>query len=304
MVHSEILKPHSEFSLQNTIYGYRYFLWEIENGPRVRFTLRYSKDTVIEVELEQKRWDLQVIMRTSGKLDEKMIDWSKDRVRFCFGIDEDLSQFKLVAKQDPHLREAIEKLPGYRLKATPSVYEMLVACIISQNCTRDAFFQGLKELVESIGRKELIDKREVFGFPLPEEMRSAKLESFKPRLRYRMKGIQQVLQGLGDDYSTDHTAHMGFFEWERIRNLPPERSVEELKKLRGVGDYTAWAIQLYGLRRHSVVFVDGYVQKLLGKLYFSGRKPSFGDIRRFAQQEWGEWQGYCLDFLLAYSQIG
>ncbi len=148
-----------------------------------------------------------------------------------------------------------------------------------------------ERLVKAIGRRERINDEMVYAFPLPKEIEQAPQDALSEAgLYYRAKFIQGVAGRLTP----------GFLE--QLGSSSPEQGMATLKSFKGIGDYTARVVQIYGLRRFNLSFVDGYLQKLLGALYLDTSTPTTKEIFAFAQAKWGKWQAYALDLLIAYWQ--
>lgn len=274
------------FNLRWINLGYRYSRWWGEEGEIYQGAL-LSNNRVVQLVLSQDRDRVFLKIRSNYKLKDKEIEELRRRVLFSFGLDEDLSPLFKIASKDRYLSRIIKKLPGYRLKSTLSIYEAVISGIISQNCSARAFFNMQEEFIKKWGKREMIGDKEVFAFPSLEEILRGK-EIFKDkRLLYRSKSIKEVAREF----------KKGFLS--KLEGLSIEKGIEYLKRLKGVGEYTARITYIYGMRRYNLLFIDGYVKKLMKKLY---QITSPGEIYRFGRERWGEWQAYLLDILIAYDQ--
>ncbi len=286
------LSPHTvgQFDLKHLNLGYRYSPWKEENGAFSQGLL--CGDRAVKVVVGGGSRGALLRVRSQEELLEKEVEVIVDKVLFCLGLKDDLTELTGLGEDDPHLREALDALPGYRLKATPTVYEAILSAMISQNCSRDAFFSMLSQFRRSFGRIAEIEGQSMEAFPTPEEVVEGDLRRVEdPRLRYRMTSIGELARVLTKDFLN------------RLEGLPPDEGIEELEKLRGIGGYTARVVQLYGMRRYEVGFFDGYVQKLIGRLYLKKEKPRPREVLQFMKERWGSWQGYALDVIIAYAQL-
>ena len=286
------LRPYivGEFNLACLNLGYRYSPWKEENGAFSQGLLCGEK--VVKVTLAEEKEGVVLRTKSGQEILKDELEVIGNKILFCLGLPVELSALVHLGQDDPHLREALDALPGYRLKATPTVYEAILSAMISQNCSRDAFFVMLSEFRRSFGRMAKIEGQSIEAFPTPREVVEGDLRRIEdPRLRYRMKSIREVAGVLTQDFLN------------RLEGLPPEEGIEELEKLRGIGDYTARVVQLYGMRRYEVGFFDGYVQKLIGRLYLKKEKPRPREILQFMEERWRNLQGYALDVIIAYAQL-
>jgi len=280
---------NGEFDLNSLRMGYRYSPWEERDGEFHQGILHNGK--VVKAILKSKKGKLWLCLKSNSALSPRETTWLREKVIYCLGLRDDLSPLYELAKRDANLKKALSALPGYRLKSPLTLHEAIISAMLSQNCSAQAFFSMRERLIRAIGRREKINDELVYTFPLPEEIAEAPPDLLSEAgLYYRAKFIQGVTRRLS----------AGFLH--QLEATSPAEGVATLKSLQGIGDYTARVVQIYGLRRFNLGFVDGYVQKLLGWLYLDTPKPKPKKILSFAQAKWGEWQAYVLDLLIAHWQ--
>lgn len=277
------------FDLNSLRMGYRYSPWEERDGEYHQGLLHNKK--VVKAILKSNKGRLLLRLESNSVLSPHEISGVGEKVAYCLGLGDDLSPLSLLAKRDANLKKVLLALPGYRLKSPPTLYETIIAAMLSQNCSAQAFFSMRERLVKTLGRREVIGGEMIYAFPLPKEIAQAPKDVLSEAgLYYRAKFIQEVASRLSAVFL------------EQLGLSSPEQGMAALKSFKGVGDYTARVVQIYGLRRYNFLFTDGYVQKLLGRLYLGTHKPHPREIYTFAQAQWGEWQAYVLDLLIAYEQ--
>ncbi len=277
------------FDLNCLRMGYRYSPWMEREGKFYQGIL--CNDRVVKAILRSQKGKLWLCLESNSALSSEEIVWLRERVIYWLGLKDDLSPLLELAKGDRNLQEALTALPGYRLKATSTLYEAIISAMLSQNCSAQVFFSMRDKLIKTVGRREGINDEIVYAFPLPGEIEAASEEALmEAGLYYRTKFIRGVAGHLNS----------GFLH--RLELISPEEGIKALKSLKGIGDYTARVVQIYGLRRYNLLFTDGYVQKLLGTLYLGTAKPKPKEIFAFAEGKWGRWQAYALDLLIAHWQ--
>jgi len=125
----------------------------------------------------------------------------RERVIYWLGLKDDLSPLLELAKGDRNLQEALTALPGYRLKATPTLYEAIISAMLSQNCSAQVFFSMRDKLIKTVGRREGINDEIVYAFPLPGEIEAASEEALmEAGLYYRTKFIRGVAGRLSSGF--------------------------------------------------------------------------------------------------------
>lgn len=279
-----------EFSLESSQFGYTFSPWK-RFGGQIHKCLTFDGG-LAKLTISQVGGATSLCITSANELPERVVEKLVEKVVYLFGLDEDLTGLEELGETDPNLRRALKALPGYRLKATPTLEEMVLSAVISQNCSREMFLKMYWRFVERFGRRTRVDGETWCAFPTTRELLAANWEELKGCVAYRAATVMSVAKSLDGDMV------------RRIVAGPPSEGVALLRGVKGVGEYTAWATQLYGLRRYNLIFVDRYVQKLLGKLYLGREKVSPRGIRVFAREMWGDWQGYALDVLIAYHQGG
>lgn len=288
------LQVRAPYDLRLICRGYVFPPWRFQGGSAVRALVTPSGQ-VVEAQVCQsgsvEHPEIQVWLRCSGKLGSQEISALCAQIDWALGLTEDLSAFHRVARNDPELSRAIRELKGYRVKVTGDLHEMLVSAVVSQNTSFRAFRQMLMAVVEKFGPSVLLDDRKVCAFPAAEILARASPEELRAAGAYRAQAIHNVSRALLDGLE------------KQIEDLSAHEAAKRLMAVKGLGPYSAHAALLYGLRRYDAFFTDTYVLKVLGNLFFRGKKPTEARVRDFAARRWGAWQGLALDLLLAW-QMG
>ncbi|KPL17903.1 MAG: hypothetical protein AMJ92_10530 [candidate division Zixibacteria bacterium SM23_81] len=271
--------------------GYLFAPWLFEHGKPVRALLSPSGH-VVEARLVQSgsinRPKIQMLLSSATELSSGDISSLCAQLDWTLGLTEDLSAFYNIAKNDPALSRAMMELKGYRVKTTRDLHEMLVSAVVSQNTNFHSFRRMLMALAERFGSSILLDGRKVSAFPSAQVLAKSSQKALEGIGAYRSQAIQNVslaiLNGLEG----------------QIEGRTTEEATERLMSIKGLGPYSAHAAILYGLRHYDAFFIDTYVLKVMGNLFFEGKRPTGSKLRDFADQRWGAWQGLALDLLLAW----
>lgn len=266
-------------------WGYRFSPWKEEGGTFYKaFSLETGSLFLAFFEKIDGEWYLRI---KGAETDEER---ALRLIEKTLGHREDLVPLLSLSKSDPMLARALRELPGYRLKSTPSPHEALFSAIISQNVSRDGFFKMLAEFKELLGVRVEADGYVDFVFPSLEELRDFDPFDFKDRrLIHRASIIRDIAREVDGDF---------FVELSR----DPLSGIDALVKFRGVGEYTARATLLYGYRAYEIPVVDRYIQKMLAYLYADPGLREPNGLIAFALDRWGEYAGYAVDLLIAWSQ--
>ncbi len=151
-------------------------------------------------------------------------------------------------------------------------FETLISFIISANNN----IPRIKKIIEALC--ELLGDRVngSYSFPTPESIVSAGIEGLAPikagfRTKYIVDAAQKVASG---EISLEYIQNCGYLE-----------ALNELKKIKGVGDKVANCVLLFGFGYLNAFPVDVWVKRVINKYYGEGFDPvSFGEYAGVAQQ--------------------
>jgi N-glycosylase/DNA lyase len=212
-------------------------------------------------------------------------------VRHMFRLDEDLSEFYALARDDPVLGWCVRGA-GRMLRA-PSVFEDVVKTI----CTTNTAWSGTRKMTAAlVDRLGVIAPGGAHAFPTPAAMASADETFYRDIVRagYRGPYLRQLAVDVAD----------GRIDLEALAN--PELSDQEiaarLLALPGVGPYAAAHVMLTSLGRYSRLILDSWTRPTYAKL--SGARRPLVDRtieRRF--RRYGEWAGLAFWLFLTRSWV-
>jgi DNA-3-methyladenine glycosylase II len=159
---------------------------------------------------------------------------ARDQVQRMLSLDVDGSGFPEVGRRDPVVGGLQERWPGLRPVGFCSPYEAAVWALI---CHRIRMVQAarIKErMADRLG--EVVDVHGDRRRAFPGPARLAVLEGF-PGL---FAGKVENLRSLGE------AAAVGELDGGRLRALPRDQALAELKRLPGIGDFSAELVLLRG----------------------------------------------------------
>ena len=106
--------------------GLFYFFYESEPVREI-----YFNGKLFKLEFRQKNNCLIITCPMKFKKEER--DNLIRRIKYCFGLEEDLTDFYKICEKDPVLKDHLEKIKETRIISAFSDFESLVGAIISQN---------------------------------------------------------------------------------------------------------------------------------------------------------------------------
>jgi N-glycosylase/DNA lyase len=211
------------------------------------------------------------------------------QLRHMLRLDEDLSAFYAVARDDPALAWAAAG--AGRMLRSPTVFEDVVKTICTTNCAWGGTVRMVTALVEHLGIPARSGKR---TFPTPAAMAEAGEEFYRDVARAGYRGA--YLRKLADDVAS------GALDLEDLND--PEMPVEEIEArllaLPGVGPYAAAHVMLTSLGRYSRLVLDSWTRPTYAKL--AGRKATDRTIERKFRR-YGDFAGLAFWLLLTRSWV-
>jgi DNA-3-methyladenine glycosylase II len=156
------------------------------------------------------------------------------QVERILSLDVDGSGFAAVGERDPVVGEVQRRYPGLRPVGFWSPYEAAAWTVIGHRIRITQATAVKARMAKELGEPVSFGDRVVYAFPSPERL--TKLGMF-PGLAGRKP---EWLRSLA------HAALDGQLDAARLRAMPHEEAMADLKKLPGIGDFSAGLILLRG----------------------------------------------------------
>ncbi len=202
------------------------------------------------------------------EIDEKI--FKKDYLSY-FDLERDYSEIIKSYEYDKTVFDAASVGGGIRIfRQDP--WETLISFIISQNNNIPRIKKIIEALCQTLG--EEVDG--VYLFPTAESIVKAGIEGLAPiksgfRAKYIVDAAEKVLSGE--------------ISLERIAKSDYPDALEELKKIKGVGDKVGNCVLLFGFGFYEAFPVDVWVKRVINKYYGDNfDASSFGKYAGIAQQ--------------------
>jgi 3-methyladenine DNA glycosylase/8-oxoguanine DNA glycosylase len=206
------------------------------------------------------------------------------QLRHMFRLDEDLSPFYAVARDDADLAWAA--VGAGRMLRSPTVFEDVVKTICTTTCAWGGTVRMVTALVDELGTAAPTGAH---AFPSPTQMAEADESFYRDVARAGYRGA--YLRALAS------SAASGELDLEELNDpeLPVEEIEERLLALPGVGPYAAAHVMLTSLGRYSRLVLDSWTRPTYAKL--AGRKASDKTIAgRF--KRYGDYAGLAFWLML------
>jgi 3-methyladenine DNA glycosylase/8-oxoguanine DNA glycosylase len=225
--------------------------------------------------------------RSGARVDEAIAR----TVRHMLRLDEDLSGFYAVCRDDPELGWCAHGA-GRMLRA-PTVFEDVVKTICTTNTAWSGTRKMTRALVDNLGVQAPGGAR---AFPTPAAMAEAGEGFYRDIARAGYRG--PYLHRLACDVAE------GRLDLQLLddRELSDEEVATRLLALPGVGPYAAAHVMLTALGRYSRLVLDSWTRPTYVKLAGARRAVQDATIeRRFGR--YGEWAGLAFWLYLTHSWV-
>jgi 3-methyladenine DNA glycosylase/8-oxoguanine DNA glycosylase len=206
------------------------------------------------------------------------------QLRHMFRLDEDLSPFYAVARDDADL--AWVAGGAGRMLRSPTVFEDVVKTVCTTNVAWGGTVRMVTALVDELGTSAPTGAH---AFPSAAQMAEANESFYRDIARAGYRGA--YLRALAASVAS------GELDLEELNDpeLPVDEIEERLLALPGVGPYAAAHVMLTSLGRYSRLVLDSWTRPTYAKL--AGRKASDKTIaRRF--KRYGDYAGLAFWLML------
>lgn len=208
----------------------------------------------------------------------------KDKVSFMFSLDDDLTEFYSIAKNDSVLKHVIRNLYGLKIQTTPTLFEGLVIGFCLQWTSFSRGVQMIDCLVKKYGERV----NEYYAFPRSDALARTKLKKLREcKLGFRAERIKWIAEKVTEGLNLD-----------RLKSLPDNRLKEEVMRIKWVGEWTAEAMLLWRFKRYNNFPLDVWSSKIFQTFYPELKKGALDDIKRFAEKRWGKYKGLAYYYLM------
>jgi 3-methyladenine DNA glycosylase/8-oxoguanine DNA glycosylase len=240
---------------------------------------RLASGRVVELQIEGAIDGIAV--EIDADLDEAERREVEAKVAWMLGLNQALSAFYALAREEPKLAHVEEKAQG-RLLRSPTLFEDVVKTILTTNTAWSGTIRMAEALVSQFG-PPLPEDPARHAFPTPEQLAAAgegMLRS-EARLGYRAPYVLALARAVAS----------GDFDLEALKstNLETAELRRRLLALKGVGEYAA-ANLLMLLERYDFLPVDSWALKLVSHEWHDGAPVSRAEVEA-AFAHWGQWKG-------------
>lgn len=210
-------------------------------------------------------------------------------VRDWFDLDTDLKPFYRMARQDDLLKPIVKKYHGYRIVGQPDLFESLVWAVLGQQINL-AFAYTLKSrFVSEFGERVKWNNAPHHLFPTPEVVAQIKPEQLLALQFSRQKAAYTI--------NIAQAFESGDVSKAKLSKLPFEEAKEQLRKIKGIGNWTAnYALMKTFRYPDAFPLEDAGLHNAIKRQLNLKAKPSLDRVRKIFKKYKG-WEAYATLYL-------
>jgi DNA-3-methyladenine glycosylase II len=241
--------------------------------------------------------ELCLTLHSRDALSKRMRTKAADLIASIFNINEDMAPFCLAMQHDPIMSSLIRQLRGVRSPTTPTIFEALIDSVIEQQISLKAAHSIERRLIRAVGSTLAVHDLVYYSYPIPVILAETTDSTFRACGLTRRKG--EYIRGISQDILSGTLDLEGFRKYSDTGAI-----INELMKIRGVGQWTAELTILRGLHRPDAFPADDIgVRRLIAQFYLHDTMISSTEARNFAVR-WGSWKGFAVYYLVVADLLG
>jgi DNA-3-methyladenine glycosylase II len=210
------------------------------------------------------------------------------QISFFLSLEDDLAPFYSIAKEDQKFYPIVKKLVGLHHVKFPTLFEITCWAILAQRMQMPVAHRAKLALVEKFGGSLEVDGKTYWAFPDHETLKTATVKDLLAATKNR-----RSTERLSSLLSSFDELDEGF-----LRTAPYEKAEERLRRIKGIGDWSAQFILFRGLGRIQKLYENMKpLIKIVSQVY--GPETTLDEINAM----YGEWSGYWSVYIRASSMV-
>jgi DNA-3-methyladenine glycosylase II len=223
------------------------------------------------------------------KLDKTIIAAAREQLGFYLSLYDDLAPFYKLAEKDDAFKPVLKGLYGYHQVKFPSIFTSVCWALVTQRTPNSFAYLTMQRFCELLGDAITVEGEHYTTFPQAKKF---------------LKARDKVLIATNNTRKTDRLMEIAkayvTLDEHFLKTAPYEEVMRTVKKLKGLGQWSADYILLRGLGRYERTgWTDTVITEVISKIYTSGFRISDGDARKLAEH-YGWYQGLWFHYLKVF----
>lgn len=235
-------------------------------------------------------------LESDGEVSEDLERKARCLLSSILHLNLDLESFYKAVDGDRIMRELARLLRGLKSPSTPTVFEALVDSILEQQVSIKVAWVLENRLIKAFGDSLKVDGQTYYAFPEPAKLASLTVEDLKP-LGLSARKAEYIL-------GSSKLASNGL-DLEKFKNYTdPDKVIEELCRIRGIGVWTAELTMVRGMGMIDAIPADDLgLKRCISHYYCGDRKIAEAEARKIAEA-WKGWRGLASFYLIMAERLG
>ncbi|MDI9216418.1 DNA-3-methyladenine glycosylase family protein [Clostridium tertium] len=293
---SDIILP---YDFKYHIEYYVIYPWITNRSELIRI-LEDDDGKVYKVAISQSldncdnRLNIIVNVRSNEVITGQAIDWIRETISRCLGLNENVTDFISIVNRDPILTAAIQNRYGRRDKSTPTLFEGMMNVIFSQNARFSRIYSMANNFCTMYGKKIELPEGTYYSFPTPYKISQLSIDEIKEsKVGYRAKVIKEIANFFCENRN----------ELKNVKYWDECKIEKFFSNINGVGPYTINLFLHVALRKLDKVHIDSYVREILNTFYLKDRHYDDEEMVDFCNKRWGKYSGSIISILTTDTEI-
>jgi DNA-3-methyladenine glycosylase II len=227
--------------------------------------------------------ELKTVIFSLVPISDSIFERAKDRISFSLSIDDDLTEFYRIGREDEVFSPIIDTLYGYHQAKFLTPFENACWAIISQRTPMNVAKIIRDRLTQTYGSFLHWDNKDYYAFPSVEKLVDIGYDELNGVIHNQRK--TDYLLSVIEAFSKVDENDLRYNEYEKVKDW--------LLGIKGIGDWSASFILLRGLgRMDEVPITEKVLGDVLRKLYQIKDVQEIKNIGGNYKKNQGYWAHY------------
>lgn len=236
--------------------------------------------------VKRPRLELNLHAKT---LNNNIIKTAKEQLIFYLSLNDDLNPFYKFAEKDPAFKPVLKGLYGYHQVKFPTIFTSICWALVTQRTPNSFAYLTMQRFCELLGDAITVNGERYTTFPEAKKF---------------LKARDKVLVATNNTRKTDRLMEIAkaytTVDETFLKTAPYEEAMRVVKRLKGLGQWSADYILLRGLGRYErSPWTDTVIMDTISNIYTGGFRISEGDSRKLAEH-YGWYQGLWVHYLKVF----
>lgn len=261
-------------------------LHRVEDSAVTKALVVEDKPVVFRVQEHEDGLGLEVV---KGSVTRTGVSYLKNYVSDWLDLHTDLRPFYRMARKDELLKPLAKAYCGYRIVGQPDLFESLVWAVLGQQINLSFAYSLKSRFVSAFGQSMDWNGMPHYVFPTPDVVSRVRPEELLDLQFSRQKAAYTI--------NIAEAFLRGDVSREKLSGKPLDEAKAELRKIKGVGNWTAnYALMKTYRYPNAFPLEDAGLHNAIKRQLGLSSKPSVERVKRIFKNYQG-WEAYATLYL-------